>query len=68
MNLIRSDYLKEVAVGAVFFGCVKTREERAGELKGNTKAYAGEGLGVTVGGGVSCDNGPTHHRARNPQL
>lgn len=28
MNFIRSDYLKEVAVSAVFFGCMKTTKKR----------------------------------------
>lgn len=30
MNLIRSDYLKEVAVSAVFSGCTKTKEKKSG--------------------------------------
>lgn len=53
MNLIRSDYLKEVAVSAMFFGCMKT-EKRADEPKESSKLHVSgsildnfAGLGVT---------------------
>lgn len=51
MNLIRSDYLKKVAVSAVFFGCMKTKEKRADEPKESGKSHVSgsilENFGVT---------------------
>lgn len=76
MNLIRSDYLKEVAVSTVLFGCMKTkRKEKHLSWRNPANGTSAGAVWRTMAGGrkrhaacLSCDNSSAYRRARNLQL